>query len=220
MVGGVEVSTDSGATWHPASGRESWSYAWNVPSAGGTTKLFSRAVDDSGNLETPGPGVAVTITGASSSTFGSPTVGTVLDTADSNYLDGSRFVTGPSGGNVASMSVYVGSVHAAPNNQFQVAIYTDIGGQPNSLVTRSSAGTLTANAWNTLPVTATLSPSTAFWLMYNTNGRSSSVNDMRMDSGAANQGAYSTASVAGTWPTSFGPAALDNQVYSIYVTGS
>ncbi len=27
-VGGVEVSTDGGATWHPAVGRTCWTYAW------------------------------------------------------------------------------------------------------------------------------------------------------------------------------------------------
>ena len=59
VVGGVEVSTDDGATWHPATGRESWTYSWTAGSSG-TYTLRSRAVDDSGNLETPGPGVTVT----------------------------------------------------------------------------------------------------------------------------------------------------------------
>ena len=31
VVGGVEVSVDGGATWHPASGRPAWTYAWTVP---------------------------------------------------------------------------------------------------------------------------------------------------------------------------------------------
>ncbi|MEZ4647699.1 MAG: DUF6605 domain-containing protein [Candidatus Eisenbacteria bacterium] len=64
-VGGVEVSVDSGATWHPATGRESWSYTW-VPGAPGTTTILSRAVDDTGNLETPGTGVTITIDGSGS----------------------------------------------------------------------------------------------------------------------------------------------------------
>ena len=28
QVGGVEVSVDGGATWHPATGRENWTYSW------------------------------------------------------------------------------------------------------------------------------------------------------------------------------------------------
>jgi len=50
-VGAVEVSGDGGATWHPATGRASWSYTW-TPSVTGPATLLSRAVDDSANLET------------------------------------------------------------------------------------------------------------------------------------------------------------------------
>jgi len=60
VVGGVEVSVDGGTTWHPATGRSSWSYNW-TPSGAGTVTLKSRAVDDSGNLEAAGGGVSVTI---------------------------------------------------------------------------------------------------------------------------------------------------------------
>ena len=64
VVGGVEVSTDGGTTWHPASGRESWTYAWTAPGSG-TWTLRSRAVDDSGNIESPSAGRAVTVAGTS-----------------------------------------------------------------------------------------------------------------------------------------------------------
>jgi WD40 repeat protein len=67
VVGGVEVSVDGGTTWHPASGRSTWSYSW-TPSAAGSVTLESRAVDDSGNLETPGAGVSVTVGGGGSCT--------------------------------------------------------------------------------------------------------------------------------------------------------
>jgi hypothetical protein len=59
-VGGVEVSVDGGATWHPAGGLTNWTYTW-VTGAAGHPTLRSRAVDDSGNLETPSAGVAVTV---------------------------------------------------------------------------------------------------------------------------------------------------------------
>ena len=55
MVAAVEVSVDGGLTWHPAIGRESWSFAW-TPSGNGVVTLLSRAVDDSGNLEASGWG--------------------------------------------------------------------------------------------------------------------------------------------------------------------
>jgi len=60
QVAAVEVSTDEGETWHPASGRQSWNYSW-LPLDAGTFTILSRAVDDSGNLEQPGRGVTVTI---------------------------------------------------------------------------------------------------------------------------------------------------------------
>jgi hypothetical protein len=60
IIGGVEVSADGGKTWRPANGRESWTYAWS-PTIAGPVTLISRAVDDSGNIETPSTSVAVSV---------------------------------------------------------------------------------------------------------------------------------------------------------------
>lgn len=60
VVAGVEVSVDGGITWHPANGTGNWSYSW-TPGAPGSVTLKSRAVDDSGNLESPSAGVTVTV---------------------------------------------------------------------------------------------------------------------------------------------------------------
>jgi hypothetical protein len=65
-VGGVEVSTDGGTTWHPATGTTSWTYTFTTPDTGNDTLVIkSRAVDDSGNLEGgglgTGPGVTLTV---------------------------------------------------------------------------------------------------------------------------------------------------------------
>jgi hypothetical protein len=51
-VGAVEVSVDGGASWHPAVGRESWSYTW-TPAVSGRLTVRVRAADDSGNLGPP-----------------------------------------------------------------------------------------------------------------------------------------------------------------------
>ena len=59
-VGGVEVSTDGGLTWHGASGRGSWTYTWTVAGSG-TINIRSRAIDDSGNIETPSAGITVNV---------------------------------------------------------------------------------------------------------------------------------------------------------------
>jgi hypothetical protein len=60
VVGAVEVSVDGGATWHPATGRESWTYSW-TPTTTGPATIRVRAADDSGNLESPGQSRALTI---------------------------------------------------------------------------------------------------------------------------------------------------------------
>ena len=60
VVAGVEVSVDSGQTWHPANGREAWNYQW-LPEKTGSITILSRAVDDSGNLGQPSTSVTVTI---------------------------------------------------------------------------------------------------------------------------------------------------------------
>jgi hypothetical protein len=67
VVGGVEVSVDGGTTWHPATGRENWSYVFTAGNPG-TLSVQSRAVDDSGNLEVPSPGITVTVNPASGTT--------------------------------------------------------------------------------------------------------------------------------------------------------
>ncbi|WP_197523278.1 DUF4082 domain-containing protein [Actinokineospora pegani] len=48
-VGSVEVSTDGGATYHRATGLDSWTYNW-TPSALGAASIKVRASDDMGNL--------------------------------------------------------------------------------------------------------------------------------------------------------------------------
>jgi len=49
IVGGVEISVDGGNTWHPATGKTSWTYNWSAGSVGAVT-IRARAVDDSGNI--------------------------------------------------------------------------------------------------------------------------------------------------------------------------
>ncbi|WP_199752749.1 N,N-dimethylformamidase beta subunit family domain-containing protein [Actinoplanes sp. ATCC 53533] len=59
VVGGVEVSTDNGATWHPATGRAAWTYVW-TPGGSGATTVRVRATDDSANVGADAT-VAVTV---------------------------------------------------------------------------------------------------------------------------------------------------------------
>jgi hypothetical protein len=49
VVAGVEVSTNGGATWHPATGTGSWSYTYYATGDNASTVMV-RATDDSGNI--------------------------------------------------------------------------------------------------------------------------------------------------------------------------
>ena len=90
VVGGVEVSTNNGVTWHPAEGRANWTYVWTPASTAFVTPM-SRATDDSGNLEgrsgTNNPVPALASLSPSSSTVGS--AGFTLSVTGSNYINGS-----------------------------------------------------------------------------------------------------------------------------------
>ncbi|BAL87960.1 hypothetical protein AMIS_27400 [Actinoplanes missouriensis 431] len=146
--------------------------------------------------------------------IGHTAAGASLDSGAMNHMNGSRFVTGADPASVTSMSVYLRSVQAAPNNQYQLAVYTDVNGSPGARVATSASAALTANSWNTSPIAATLAPNTAYWLMYNTNGD----NNLSYDTGSANQGAWSGTTAFGTWPATFGSASRWNAKFSIYAT--
>lgn len=103
VIGGVEVSTDSGSTWHPATAvvgkaNTTWSYTFKA-GASGVVNIEARAVDDSLNLGAPGAGVPLTITPSSNLTIFSPTdVPTVLVNNDPESVElGVKFVSASSG---------------------------------------------------------------------------------------------------------------------------
>ena len=78
-------------------------------------------------------------------------------------------LTTTSGGIISSMSAYIGAwgIAAAPNNQYQFAIYADNGGAPGAYITSSAIGALgTTAGWYTLPISTTLAANTTYWLTY------------------------------------------------------
>jgi hypothetical protein len=110
-VAGVEVSTDSGQTWHPATGTTSWSYVW-TPTGSGQRTIVARATDDSANIGNPSPGVTVSFGQCPCSIWGgssTPANPSVNDSAayelgvrfksDANgFLTGIRFYKGAGNG--------------------------------------------------------------------------------------------------------------------------
>lgn len=90
---GVEFSTDGGNSWHPAVGTDNWSASW-IPGGPGIISFKTRAVDDSGRIETPGPGISITLSANSTrnSIWSNDTLPSVLSNPDSNSVElGVRF---------------------------------------------------------------------------------------------------------------------------------
>ena len=137
VVAGVEISTDDGESWHPvttmspANGSVTWSYSW-IAHGSPSTKIRTRAVDDSGNLESPSAGRTVnvpcpcTIWGSASAPVradSGDTAGTevgVKFTSDSyGYVTGIRFYKSS-----ANTGTHVGHLWSASGQLLAGATFT------------------------------------------------------------------------------------------------
>ncbi|MGE5608605.1 MAG: DUF4082 domain-containing protein [Bacillota bacterium] len=135
VLAAVEVSVDGGLTWHPANGRDTWSYTW-TPHQGGTLTIKSRAVDDSGNLETPSAGITITSQGqtpsgtsiwsdtavpavAADSDTGSVELGVKFRSDVAGYITGIRFYKG-----LQNTGTHVGSLWSRTGTLLAQATFT------------------------------------------------------------------------------------------------
>lgn len=88
-VAGVEVSTDGGVTWHPATGTTNWTYRY-VQHGRGPAEIRVRAIDDSANIPAAAATVPITVVGPFS-IFGEQ-VPPVVDSGDASAVElGLRF---------------------------------------------------------------------------------------------------------------------------------
>lgn len=163
VVGGVEYSTDGGATWHPANGRGSWSGTW-LPVTSGPATLLSRAVDDSGNIEAPSAGNTVTVTGGGVTLFPVSAMPGVVEQLDPHALDlGIRFYSDQPGV-VRAIRFYAGQNNTGTHT---VSLWTNAG----KLLGRASATALTGIGWQQLNFTTpvAIQANTYYVASYHTN---------------------------------------------------
>jgi hypothetical protein len=162
VVGGVEVSVDGGLTWHPATGRENWTYSWAtaIPNTG---HIMSRSVDDSGNLEPSSAGVNVTVPRpVSSITLDTTAFGD--SSTPSTTVRTSAFSTA---GNNELLLAFVSADYLSGANTTVTGVTG--GGLTWTLVKRTNAQSGTAEIWrafapsplSNIAVTATLSQTVA-----------------------------------------------------------
>lgn len=132
QVAGVEVSTDGGTVWHPATGRANWTYTWDAVGNGGVT-IKTRAVDDSGNIETPGAGTTTNVS-CPCGLFGDSTVpvkpadsdttsleaGVKFRSSVDGWVSGVRFYKG-----TGNTGTHTGSLWDSNGNQLASATFTN-----------------------------------------------------------------------------------------------
>jgi hypothetical protein len=166
-IAGVEVSVD-GATWHTAKLLPSgvWTYEW-TPGSPGTATIRSRAFDDSGNLESAGPGTTVTVTPGTcpcTSLWRPTTLPTVPSAADNNavelgtkfYSDIDGFITGVRFyKSTANTGTHVGNLWSLPGTRLATATFTN----------ETPSGWQQATFSSPVPITA----STTYVISYHTN---------------------------------------------------
>ncbi|MCP6759285.1 MAG: DUF4082 domain-containing protein [Fischerella sp. CENA71] len=177
VIGGVEVSVDGGTTWHSANGRESWSYSW-TPSTAGSVTIKSRAIDDSGNLQTSETQVTVTVgsrcnTNNPCSTIwdnsATPSVVTDPETSATELgvkfrsqvngsITGIRFYKGPQ-----NTGTHVGTLWSSNGTQLARATFTN----------ESASGWQQVNFSNPVAITA----NTTYVASYHTNVGRYSINE-------------------------------------------
>ena len=143
VVAGVEVSTDNGTTWHPATipnaaASTAWSYSW-VAHGNPSTKLRSRAVDDNGNIEAPASGSLVNVSCPCSVWGANVTPGTIDDNDPNSIELGVKFKSDVNG-SIAGIRFY----KAAANTGTHVGNLWSAGGTLLGTATFTSE---TASGW-------------------------------------------------------------------------
>ena len=180
VVAGVEVSTDGGLTWHPAAGRNNWTYSW-TPNSLATATIMSRATDDSANTEKPSAGVTVNVSGPIS-IWNASTTPVSVDDDDSSatelgvkfrsdvagFIDGIRFYKGPT-----NTGTHVGDLWSSTGTRLATATFSG----------ESASGWQTVRFSSPVPI----NPNTTYIAAYHTNvGHYAEDDDFFLASGRSN----------------------------------
>ncbi len=165
VVAGVEVSTDGGATWHPATlttpaeQTVKWSYAW-AAHGNPTTTIRSRAVDDSANLEKPSAGITVNVS-CPCSIWGSAVTPGTPDSGDASSVEVGLKFTSEVFGSVTGVRFY----KAAANTGTHVgSLWSSTG----TLLASATFTSETASGWQQVNFSAPvqISPNTTYVVGY------------------------------------------------------
>ncbi|GAA2853748.1 DUF4082 domain-containing protein [Paenarthrobacter ilicis] len=158
VVAGVEVSTDAGATWHPAQGKQNWTYTY-IQKGLSTATVQARAIDDSVNTGTAAT-VNLTLIGPYS-VFGQ-TVPVVKDSGDGGaYEMGLRFTPSVDGfitgvrfyKSTANTGTHTGSLWSSTGERLATTTFTN----------ETASGWQTALFSQAVPVAAGQKYTVSYW---------------------------------------------------------
>lgn len=169
QVAGVEVSTDNGATWHPATGTTSWSYTY-IQHGQGQVPLKVRAVDDSANI---GAAASVTRTITCPCSVYGAAVPATADSGDTSGVELGLKFTPTSDGYVSGVRFY----KATSNTGTHTGTLWSTSGQSLATVTFSNE---TASGWQTANFSSSVSVNagTTYVVSYRApSGHYSALND-------------------------------------------
>lgn len=157
---------------------------------------------------------------STTTTMGYNTIGTTTDADASNHVNATKF-TASASGTVSTLYARIGaSVGSSPNNMAQMAIYSGTS-NPTTLLASSAAVTITASSWVAFPISSvSVTSGQTYWLAYNTNGTTTTVNNLVYHTGSTDQSRY-IPQTYGTWPASYTgtPQNFEFSVYALIDTG-
>ena len=153
VVARVEVSTNGGTTWNPATGLTSWSYSW-TPTATGAATVLVRSEDDSDNIgATASIPVTVTAPVCPCSVFPDSATPAKPDSGDANSINvGMKFQPSQSG-EITGIQFY----KASTNTGTHVGSLWNLNGTLLGSVTftnETASGWQVASFTQPIPVTA------------------------------------------------------------------
>ena len=165
VVAGVEVSTNGGSTWHPATlttpaeATVKWSYTW-AAHGNPTTNIKSRAVNDSAYLETPSAGVTVNVE-CPCSIWGSAVTPPVTDSGDPSSLELGMKFTSDVFGTVNGMRFYKSALNTGTHVG---SLWTESG----TLLASATFTNETASGWQQVNFSTPvqISPHTTYVVSY------------------------------------------------------
>jgi hypothetical protein len=167
VIGGVQVSSDGGKTWHPASGQVgsasgNWTYSFTAPAAG-TYAIESRAVDDSLNLETPGPGVSYNVAPSVALSLFSPGTAPPIGN-DANAIEVGVKFTAATSGQIAGIRFYKGSKNTGTH-------VGNLWSASGTLLATATFSNETASGWQQVNFSSpvNITPGTTYIASYHTN---------------------------------------------------